>query len=417
MQGRNRGPFAGAGTHATRRACLAGIGTALAAGLASPRVARAQAEAIRIGEINSYTAAPAFTLPYRNGWKLGLDQLNAAGGMLGRPVEIISRDDAGSPADAVRHANELVANQKVHFLAGGYLSNVGLAISDYARQHKVLFVASEPLTDALVWEKGHRHCFRLRPSTYMLASMLVEEAAKLPARRWASVAPNYEYGQSAVRWFKQLLLQRRPDVEFVAEQWPALGKIDAAATAGALEAAKPEAILNVTFGADLIAFVRQGSTRGLFEGRTVVSVTTGEPEYLDPLGDEAPVGWIVTGYPVDSVADPANAAFIETYRARFREEPKMGSVVGYAMIAAIAAGVAKSRSVDTEAMADGFGGAAFATPFGPATWRSVDHQSTMGTYVGRTALKNGKGVMVDWRYADGAAFLPPDDAVRALRPG
>lgn len=405
-----------------RRGTLGGLGTLLlpgfVAGLARPSIVRAQSKApIRIGEINSYTAAPAFTLPYRKGWQLGLEQLNAAGGVLGRSVEIISRDDAGNPADAIRVANELVADQKVDLLAGGYLSNIGLAISDYALQHKTLFIASEPLTDALVWEKGHRYCYRLRPSTYMLASMLVEEAAKMPARRWVSVAPNYEYGQSAVKWFKRLLQRRRPDVEFVAEQWPAMGKIDAGATIGALQAANPDGIFNVTFGPDLTNFVRQGNTRGLFEGRTTVSVTTGEPEYLEPLGDEAPPGWIVTGYPFDSVSDAANLAFIEAHRARFREEPKMGSVVGYGMIDAIAAGLRKSGSTDTETMATGFGGAAFNTPFGPATWRTLDHQSTMGTFVGRTSLKGDKGVMVDWRYVDGAASLPPDAEVRALRPG
>ena len=89
----------------------------------------------------------------------------------------------------------------------------------------------------------------------------------------------------------------KPDVEFVAEQFPALGRIDAGATVQALEASKPDAIFNVTFGGDLTNFVRQGNTRGLFKGRTVVSMLTGEPEYLDPLGAEAPVGWIVTGYP------------------------------------------------------------------------------------------------------------------------
>ena len=59
----------------------------------------------------------------------------------------------------------------------------------------------------------------------MQAAMLVEEAAKLPAKRWATIAPNYEYGQSAVASFKELLKAKRPDVEFVGEQWPAQGKL------------------------------------------------------------------------------------------------------------------------------------------------------------------------------------------------
>lgn len=405
--------------HPTRRRLLA---TAAAATLAAPSLARAQetpsggSRPIRIGEFNSYTAIPAFTLPYRNGWLLAVERINAAGGVLGRPLEVISRDDAGSPQDAVRIAGELLDGEGVDLIAGGYLSNVGLAVSDLARQRKRLYVAGEPLTDALVWQDGHRYCFRLRPSTYMQAAMLVEEAAKLPAKRWVSVAPNYEYGTSTVKWFRDLLTARRPDVEFVAEQLPALGHIDAGATVAALEAAKPDAILNVTFAADLTNFVRQGNTRGLFDGRSVVSVLTGEPEYLDALGEETPEGWIVTGYPGGSVTTPANTAFEKAYTARFKETPKMGSVVGYALIAGIAAGIRRAGRTDTEALVDGFAGAGFDTPFGHVIWRALDHQSTLGTFVGRTALKDGKGIMTGWRYVDGASALPDDATVKRLRP-
>ncbi len=396
----------------TRRVLLTG-----AAALAAPAILRAQGSPpIRIGEINSYTAIPSFTLPYRNGWQLAVEQVNAAGGVLGRPIEVISRDDAGKPQDAVRLAGELLDEQKVDLLAGGFLSNVGLAVSDYALQHKKLYVASEPLADALVWEKGHRYCYRLRPSTYMQAAMLVEEAAKLPATKWVSVAPNYEYGQSAVKWFKQLLLAKRPDVRFVAEQWPALGKIDAGATAAALARAEPEAILNITFGPDLTNFVRQGNTRGLFDKRAVVSMLTGEPEYLEPLGDETPEGWIVTGYPWAQLDTQANKSFAGAYGKKFNTHPMMGSVVGFAMIRAIAAGITKSGGTETERMADGFAGAAFDTPFGRAAFRAIDHQSTLGTFIGKTALKDGHGMMVDWRYDDGGRFLPPDDEVRKMRP-
>ena len=152
----------------TRRNVLAGTAIALAGpGLALPPAVAQGNPPIRIGEINSYTAIPAFTLPYRNGWQLATEQVNAAGGVLGRPLEVISRDDAGKPQEAIRLAGELLGEQKVDLLAGGYLSNVGLAIADYALSQKRLFVAGEPLTDALVWSAGNRYTFRLRPSTYM----------------------------------------------------------------------------------------------------------------------------------------------------------------------------------------------------------------------------------------------------------
>jgi branched-chain amino acid transport system substrate-binding protein len=306
--------------------------------------------------------------------------------------------------------------ERVALLSGGFLSNVGLAIADFANQNKRLFVASEPLTDALVWARGNRYTFRLRASTYMQSAMLVEEAAKLPVKRWATVAPNYEYGQSAVRWFKELLTRAKPDVQFVAEQFPALGRIDAGATVQALAAANPEAIFNVTFGADLTNFVRQGSTRGLFERRRIVSLLTGEPEYLEPLQDEAPEGWIVTGYPWDQINTPEHSAFRDAYRRRWNDHPRLGSVVGYDTVMAIATMLKKIPAPETEAMVAAMRGLPFGSVFGPAEFRAIDHQSTMGAFVGRTALKNGKGTMVDWRYADGRNYLPPDEVVRTLRP-
>ena len=282
------------------------------------------------------------------GWQLAVDEVNAAGGLLGRRVEVISRDDAGKPEDAIRLATELKTNENVALITGTFLSNVGLAVADFALRNRIVFVAAEPLTDALVWEKGNRYTFRLRPSTYMQSAMLVEEAAKLPAKRWAIIAPNYEYGQSAVANFKQLLKAKRPDVEFVAEQWPALGKLEAASTVQAIIAARPDAVFNVTFGADLPRLVREGNLRGLFPRVPVVSLLSGEPEYLDVLKDETPKGWIVTGYPWSQISTPEHAKFFNAYYKRYNDYPRLGSVVGYATFTAIFEAIRKAKSVDTE---------------------------------------------------------------------
>jgi branched-chain amino acid transport system substrate-binding protein len=386
------------------------------AALAALVAATVQAQTIKLGELNSYKAQPAFLEPYRKGWTLAVEEINAAGGLLGRRIEVVSRDDNGNPGDAVRVAEELVSRENVNLIFGTFLSHIGLAVTDFAKQRKVLFVAAEPLTDKITWQNGNRYTFRLRPSTYMQAAMLVPEAARLKKKRWAVVYPNYEYGQSAVATFKQLLKAAQPDVEFVAEQAPALGRIDAGAVVQALADAKPDAIFNVTFGADLAKFVREGNTRGLFKDRVVFSLLTGEPEYLDPLREEAPVGWWVTGYPWYGINTPEHDAFLRAYQARFNEYPRLGSVVGYATVKAIADAIRKAGSTDTEKMIAAFKGLRTTSPFGPIVFRASDHQSTMGAYVGRTAVREGRGVMVDFRYVDGAAVLPSDAEVAKLRP-
>lgn len=395
------------------------INCALLGGWLLAAMTGAQAQAgkpIKIGEINSYSNIPQFTQPYRQGWQLALEEVNAAGGLLGRKVEVLARDDAGKPEEALRHAIELTARENVDVLVGGYLSNVGLALADYAQKNKRLYIASEPLSDALVWEKGNRYTFRLRPSTYMQAAMLVEEAAKLPAKRWATIAPNYEYGQSAVASFKELLKAKRPDVEFVGEQWPALGKLEAGTTLQALMQSKPDAIFNVTFGADLAKLVREGNQRSIFPKTPVVSMLSGEPEYLDVLKGETPKGWIVTGYPWDQIDSSEHASFATNYYRRFNEYPKVGSVVGYASMQAVFAGIKKANSTDNEKLVKALRGLKFPTPFGPAEFRAIDQQSTMGAYVGKLDMQDKKGTMTQWRYADGAAYLPSDAYVKARRP-
>ena len=397
-----------------RRSLLALLGGAAALPLVS-RPGRTQSP-IRIGDLNSYTALPAFTVPYRQGWKLALAEINDSGGVLGRPLEVISRDDGGNPGDALTVANNLVRRERVSMLMGTLLSHVGLAVADYAARRRRLFLASEPLTDALAWSKGNPYTFRLRPGTYVQAAMLAERAAKLDAKRWAVVAPNYEYGQSAVEAFKRLLKEMRPDVEFIAEQWPPLFKIDAGAVTQAVANAEPDAIFNVTFGTDLVKFVREGSVRGLFEGRAVVSMLTGEPEWMNPLGAEVPEGWIVTGYPWDSLDTPAHNAFRDAYRARFDAPPRMGSVVGYSSLHALAKAMTLAESSETEPMLQAMRGLSLDTPFGGIRFRESDQQSTMGTFVGKTTRKGDRGALVDWTYKDGAAYLPPAETVRAWRP-
>jgi branched-chain amino acid transport system substrate-binding protein len=371
---------------------------------------------IKIGELNSYKAQPAFLDPYKKGWEFAIEEINAKGGLLGKKLEVVSRDDGANPGDAVRVANELATREGVNIIAGTFLSHIGLAVTEFAGKEKVFFLAAEPLTDKITWQNGNKYTFRLRASTYMQVAMLMPAALAAKKKRWAIVYPNFEYGQSAATWFKEMLKKAQPDVEFVTEQAPPLGKVDAGAVVQAIDDAKPDAIFNVLFGADLAKFVREGKTRDLFKRVEVVSLLTGEPEYLDPLKDDAPEGWYVTGYPWYLIKTPEHAAFLDAYQQRWSDYPRISSVVGYATIKAVAAGMAKAQSSNSEELITAFKGLEFMSPSGKVTFRALDHQSTLGLYVGRTALQGDKGVMTSYEYLDGGVFQPSDDDVRKRRP-
>ena len=405
----------------TRRTIVASIKTLLAAGalLAThPGSSMAQQPPVKVGELNSYGNMAAFAVPYRNGLNLALDEINAKGGVLnGRKLEFIIRDNGATPGDAVGVAEELVTREQVSMLVGTFLSNIGLAVSDFANQKKILFLASEPLTDAITMASGNSFTYRVRPGTFMQTRMLVDAVKARGVKKWAIIAPNYEYGQSAAASFKRLIKEATPDAQIVVEQYPAIGKFaaDAGATIGALEAAKPDGIFNVLFGGDLTPFVREGNTRGLFKGRTVVSLLTGEPEYMLPLKDETPEDWIITGYPWEQITDPAHKAFVDAYKAKFNDTPRLGSMLGYLIVYMVRDLINKAGSSDTDKLLAALNDMKFETIAGPVIMRGIDHQSTLGGWVGLSTQKNGQGAMKDWKFIDGSSVMFSESDVKAAR--
>lgn len=388
----------------------------LAAALALPWGPSHAVEAIRIGEINSRHRLSTAGQAYRNGLALALEQINAAGGVGGRPLQLVVREDDGDADQAARNARALISQEHVEVLTGSMLSDVALAVSREAARGRTVLVVGDALSDAITLDKGNRYTFRVRPSTYMQAAMLAEQAARMPGRRWAVVAPNYEYGQSAVASFKMLLKQARPDVEFVSDQWPALGKIKADDVVRAIRQSRPDGVFNATFGDDLQKFVQAGNRQQLFEGVRVVSMASAGAQSLDPSQSEAIRDWLAIGYPWDQISLPEHQRFLEAYLKRFSERPQLSAVFGYTTMMAIAAGLKKSEGGDGEVLVEAMRGLQFGSPLGPVSFRALDQQASLGAFVGLVSQKDGRSSMRDWHYLDGAAYLPPPAYVRSRRP-
>lgn len=375
----------------------------------------ARSQDIKLGDLSSYNRWAAFTVPYRNGWQLALDEINAQGGVLGKKLVIVSRDDGGTPTDAVRAAEELVTRERVPLLMGTFLSNISLAVGDFAKQKKVVFVPANSASDSLSLEHGNRYMFHFRANVFMYTNMLAEQASTLGIKRWAIVAPNYEYGQSGASAFKRLLKEKMPGAEIVAEQYPTLGKIDGGAVANAIEEAKPDGIFTPLFGPDLAQFARDGMARHLFDNRTILSLASGYPEYLTPLKDQIPANWITHGYPAAEIADPKHKAFVTAYQNKYGELPGGFALMGYVELFIIKDAIEKAQSTAPEDLVNAMKGARFDSIVGPLQIRAIDNKVTMGTWLGRLAIRNGTGAFVDWTYKDGANYMYPEADVKAVR--
>ena len=268
----------------------------------------------------------------------------------------------------------------------------------------MFFLAAEPLTDKITWQNGNKYTFRLRASTYMQVAMLMPDALAAKKKRWALVYPNFEYGQSAVAALQgddeggaagrrdSSPSRRRRSARSMPARW-------------CRRSTTPSPMRSSTCCSAPTSrkFVREGNTRGVFKDRIVVSLLSGEPEYLDPLKDEAPVGWIVTGYPWYEIKTPEHKTFLDAYQKKFNDYPRLGSVVGYVTMKSIAAGITKAGSTDTEKA-----GRRVQRPEGRQPVRPVhlSRQRPPGDD-GRLcrqdrARRTARATMIDFKYVDGA---------------
>jgi len=382
-----------------------------------PSLTHAKNKPIIIGEINSYIPnVTSFTTPYRKGWTLALEETYKNGGINGRPLKVVVKNDHGDEGEAKRLAEQLIDEHKAILLCGTYFSNIGLSVSEIANKRKIPFIAAEPLSDKITLEKGNPFTFRVRPNTYMQTNMLAKEASKLPVSRWVCVAPDYEYGHSAVENFKQFMEIIRPDIEWLPDEFTPLFNIDPKKTIEKFSNYNVEAIFNATFSSDLDALLKEADQTDYFKDKAVVSILSGEPEYLKNLTSPSCNGWIVTGYPWDQIVTNSHQSFVKNYQSRFEEPPSLGSLVGYITLSSIAKALAESEDHSPEAIIKTFENLYVDTPIGMIHFRDIDHQSSMGAFVGRLAHKDGKNEMTQWYYADGSEYWPSANIVRRRRP-
>lgn len=416
-----------------RRQILSGATSLLAARMLAPLNAYAgsRKEPVRIGEMTSYARLPHFSRPYRMGWMLAMEQINQNGGVFdGRLLEIVSRDDMGTPADAQNVAMKLASEEKIVALMGSSFAGVADAVSTWANRHPMPFLAIQPLTDHLALERATRHdrpdpgaSFLLRPSLITQAAIMAEQAARLPVRKWTIIAPDYEFGRIVAAAFQTDLMTLNPDAAIISTEWVPLAHINAPDTVTRIIQTGPEAIFNACFGQDLVALFREGLSRGLFVRRPFVSLLTGEPEFLTDLnqifvGDLelwGPAPFIVSGYAPQLVGLPSHQKFYDAYLARYAAEPEMASVLGYSAVYALVAGIRRGAGgirspLDADILIKNLAGVSFDTPFGKTTLRIRDHQSTLGIFVGQLGVSDNRIAMVDARYLDGQNYLPADEA-------
>ncbi len=382
--------------------------------LALPLTAEAQ-KSIKVGFPMILSGPGAlFGEPALKGAQMFAEEINAKGGVLGRKIEIVSRDTKGNADEAVRVSRELILKENVDFLVGTLTSAEGPAVSVVAKESKIVFIAPIPKTDQLTAkDKLHPYVFRVAATTTMEGRSAAEIVAKWPATKIATISPDYAYGQDVTKAFVEHIKKLKPSVQIVDQQWPKLGEADYTPFINAQLAKKPEAVFSSLWGGHFVTFAKQAKPLNYFDAIGYNFIGVGEaasPESTKAMGADYPVG--IWGNSYDAFYWPEGPAAHRDYTARLSkylkdEYPSSWAIQGYMGLQFLTEAIKKAESTDSDKVSKALLGLGVDTPHGKMTLREKDHQLNRGQLYGKT-VKDPKypfAIMKPVVYVDPTPFM------------
>ncbi len=374
-------------------------------------------EPIIIPDISSYTLGASFAAPVKRGFEMAQEEINAAGGVLGRPIYFDPIDDTGSPGTAITRLQQIVLEEKPILFTGCNLANIELAFSAYARQHKILQVSACLNSDSAVWEMGHDYMFRgFGPTIYGINMGLAESASRKGKLKWAAVNHSYAWGQENLAAFKENLSRFLRNARWGEEHWVPIGKIDSGSIINAIIQSGADAVYTSLWGSDLSEFLREAKKRGLTEKVLIVGDNIGRPEFREVMKDEMPEGIITVGVlPYEYPITPKMKAFAQKYQKKYNQKVRYTALSSYMTAKMIAAAITKAGSFYPEDIAAALKGLQFKSIYGRTTVRAIDNVPDNGLWIGETVNKDGKPTFTNVRYIQGKKYFPSDDYIKKLR--
>ncbi|MBI4965064.1 MAG: ABC transporter substrate-binding protein [Desulfomonile tiedjei] len=362
--------------------CLSGIGLC------------ADTSPILIGHVNTYSGHGAFYGKGAGaGARLAVDEINAAGGVLGRKLKWIERDDQFKPDIGLKEAKDLILNQHVHFLTGTLSSSVALAVSSYAKEKKVMFISTLCQSAAITEEQGHRYVFRFGSNSTTIAAVPAMRAAKTwGGKKIFTLCPDYEWGHRAQKDFLEFYKKEVPDAQIVGELWPKTGTTDFTPYISTIMASGADLVLIALVGGEEHAFVKQAYPYGFYDKMHVVELLAGSQENWSKVkkGQPAPIG-SMTGcrYPYWAIDDPRSQNFSKKFQEITGYVPQFTGITAYCMIYALKESIEAAGGTDTEKNVDYWTGRVFDTPVGPIKMRACDNQAMWPSWSAVTGWSEG----------------------------
>ena len=356
----------------------------------------------------------------RQAIELAIEQINAAGGVLGRNLEAIVEDTKLKKDVAMALAERFVNQDKVDFLMGPTSSGIAMGLTEFARENKKILVLTQAATDALTGAKFHPYVFSTLSNAMMHSRSGAYLMAAKPYKKYMCVGPDYSYGHSSWKMFKSKLQELRPDVEFVGELFPKFLAKDYKAEIKKVLETKPDVVWCPLWGGDAINFIKQALPTGLFDKVKFAFPVAGALEVLVPLGSDMPTGvYVSSRYFFTSPDSSMNQRFVKDYYARFNEYPDYMAGETYAGIYFIKAAIERAGTIEADKIIVAMEKEplSWETPEGWKTMRSEDHSVVEDCLWGQTSPneKYGFAIPKNFESIQGEEICRTDEELKAVR--
>ena len=360
-------------------------------------------EAIRIGVVTplSGTYTP-IGQQVRWGLELAAKEINAAGGVAGRKLELLFEDEEANPSVAVQKAEKLFQVSNVAFLTGTVNSGSTLAVGQLAERNNKLAATTVSFADSITTDRCSPNMFRVNARAGQQSAALAAWLAKeKPKAKVFYLGPDYEMGRSTVAAFKAST--EKLGSQSGGEVFAPLDSKDYTQYFGQIRAARPQVVYTSVAGNDTVRLLTQMQDFGLLGNLTIVGASgTVTSQNIGAIGKAAEGFATGVGYS-PQINTPENKAFVAAFRDATKAAPDLYGADSYGLLFAYKAAVEKAGSTDTDKVREALRGLSWATPQGMKTIRAGDHQAMQTVYV--VKVTGGRFDIVDTVEA-GAAIGP-----------
>lgn len=367
----------------SRREVVKGLGVAGLGSLGGPFVLRtvyaAEKGPVKIGGIASLSGVvSAWGKVTEQGLVMAVEEINQAGGILGRKVEFQMEDDESKPAEGARKARRLAIEWGANVLIGINHSGVAVQVCALLPELKAILMIPCASAPSVTNEKFTKYTFRTKPNSYQLAAAGAYRMKDQPWKRWTVIGPDYSYGHESWEAFVFHLKKVKPNVETLeAQAWPKFAAGDYASHIAKLLEAKPDAVYCSLWGGDMINFIKQALQYDFFKKVALATEAGLSTEIFYALGASIPEGlWSAShGYWFEHPGTSKNRDFVNRFVKRWGEYPHVTAHDTYAAVHVYKKGVEKAGTTDVDAVAAALEGLEFETPAYKSVIRKEDHQA------------------------------------------